>query len=219
VSKLIFACPSYGPLEPKAIISHRTAIMHPAAHGHEWIGDCSPNRSGWTTARNEIVKQALDTEADYVCWADSDVVLPPYAYTQLLKRGDDFVTGIYFQRYPPHFPLIAHYLEERDTFSWFVEWPDNTVAPIDGCGFGCIITSTAMLRKMAAPWFQYEKFSEDFDFCRKAATLGYQLYVHTGVICEHLADPVGAGVDDFRREYAKVKDKPVIMRPDNSAVA
>jgi len=207
VSKLIFACPSYGPLEPEAIVSQRISIMHAAGHGHSWIGDCSPNRMAWTAARNEVVKQALETEADYVCWADSDVILPPYAFTALLRTGLDFVTGIYFQRHPPHWPLIAHYQPERETFAWFVDWPENVVAPIDGCGFGCLVTSTAMLRKLTPPWFHYEKFSEDFDFCRKAVKAKFQLFVNTGVICGRLAVPVPANLDNFKQAWARERAK------------
>jgi hypothetical protein len=205
--KLIFGCPSYGPMEPEAVISQRTAIMHAAGHGHTWIGDCSPNRVAWTAARNEVVKNALETEADYICWADSDVILPPFAFTALLKSGLDFVTGIYFQRHSPHWPLIAHYQPERESFAWFTDWPENVIAPIDGCGFGCVITSTKMLRALPLPWFHYEKFSEDFDFCRKAAKSGFKLFVHTGVICGHLADPVPVGVDDFKKAWAEEAGK------------
>jgi len=204
---LIFACPSYGPLDPAAVKTQRTTIMHAAEHGFRWIGDCSPDRLAWTVARNEVVKQALSTEADYVCWCDSDVVLPPFAFTELLRPGHDFVTGIYFQRHPPHFPLIAHFQPEKETFAWFVDWPDNVVAPIDGCGFGCLITSTAMLRKIEPPWFKYEKFSEDFDFCLKAANAGFKLFVHTGVICGHLADPVPVNIGEFKRVWAETQAK------------
>lgn len=205
--KLIFASPFYGPAEPAAIVAQRTAIMHAAAHGHTWIGDASPNRMAWTAARNAVVQSALETEADYICWADSDVLLPPSAYTELLATGHDFVTGIYHQRIAPHYPLISHYQADRDTFAWFVDWPENVIAPIDGCGFGCVITSTKMLTALAAPWFQYEKFSEDFDFCRKAAKAGFQLYVHTAIQCGHLADPVAVTNTDFERAFsARQKD-------------
>lgn len=205
--KLIFGCPSYGPMEPEAVISQRIAVMHAAGHGHTWIGDCSPNRMAWTAARNEVVKNALETEADYICWADSDVILQPYAFTAMLGSGLDFVTGIYFQRHPPHWPLIAHYQPERESFAWFTDWPENVIAPIDGCGFGCVITSTKMLRALDPPWFHYEKFSEDFDFCRKATKSGFKLFVHTGIICGHLADPVPVSADHFKKAWAEEQIK------------
>lgn len=211
--RLIFACPSYGPLDPQAVVSQRCAIMHAAEHGHQWIGDCSPDKLAWSVTRNKIVTHALETEADAICWADSDVILPPYAYTELLRRGDDFVTGIYVQRHTPHFPLIAHFnptggKDGLGTFQWCIQWPTNVIAPIDGCGFGVVVTSTKMLRAMAEDdpggerWFRYEKFSEDFDFCLRAKRAGYQLFVHTGVLCGHLMDPVAATQDHFAQWQA-----------------
>ncbi len=200
--QLIFASPTYGPTEPKANISQRIAIMHAARNGHQWHGDASPNRQGWEAARNNIVNTVVNSadipDESAIFWCDSDVVLPYDAITLLADQKKDFITGIYFQRAKPFYPLINTF--NGTSFHWVMNWPENVVAPIDGCGFGCVLTSVGMLRRMEAPWFKYEKFSEDFDFCLKATKAGYQLYVNTGVICEHLRDPEGAGFDDFKRE-------------------
>lgn len=200
--KLVLASPTYGPVEPTAERHLRMAMMHAVKHGGvDWVGDASTNRTAWAAARNLAVQASLDAEdpPDAILWVDSDVVLPLDAITRLVAEGKDFLTGIYVQREPPHFPLIANYDRFKDTFSWFIECPDNVVAPIDGCGFGCVLTSTAMLRAMTPPWFTFEKFSEDFDFCRRAAGAGFQLYVHTGVKCGHLREPAAATWDDFTR--------------------
>lgn len=196
--KLVFACPSYGPVDPAALKTQRAAIMHAATHGGvQWVGDASPDRMMFHAARNEVVKAALSTDADAVFWVDSDIVLPVEAITRLVQTGQEFVTGIYCQRYPPHWPLVAHFNEEKRTFNWFIDWPENAVAPIDGCGFGCVVTSTRLLKALDPPWFHYEKFSEDFDFCLKAARAGFQPHVHTGVLCGHLADPKPVTLADF----------------------
>jgi hypothetical protein len=201
--KLVWGCPTYGPLDPQAVISQRVALMHAAANGVTWIGDASPDRMPFAAARNAVVAEALKSDADAVFWCDSDVVLPRDVVTTLIHAHQDFVTGIYFQRRAPHFPLIAHFNEERETFNWFTDWPENVVAPIDGCGFGCVVTSTTLLKALDPPWFHYEKFSEDFDFCRKAARAGFQLYVHTGVLCGHLPDPCPVTLQEFKAAWAK----------------
>lgn len=209
--KVLFASPTYGPVDPGALRYQRAAIMHAAAHGVEWAGDVSPDRMKFDAARNTVVVAALESEADAVFWCDSDVVLPVDAITRLVAEQKDFITGMYFQRYPPHFPLVAHFDDRRQTFNWLIEWPEQCVAPIDGCGFGCVVTSTALLRALRGeepggrlkPWFTFEKFSEDFDFCLKAARAGFQLYVHTGVQCGHLADPRPVTVTDFVAQGAR----------------
>lgn len=207
--KLVWTCPTYGPVDPQAVISQRNALMHASQHGVEWLGDASPDRLPFAAARNTVVQGVLDSapDADGIFWCDSDVILPTHAVTSLVDAGKDFITGIYFQRRPPHWPLISHFnptggLDKQGTFNWFTAWPENVVAPIDGCGFGCVLTSTAMLKAMApGPWFEFKKYSEDFDFCLRAARSGFQLHVHTGVLCGHLADPIPVTVEQFRQVW------------------
>lgn len=214
-TKLVFACPSYGPIDPMAVRSQRVAIMHAASNGITWVGDSSPDRMKFDASRNVSVKSALDgsPEAEAIFWCDSDVILPPHTITSLVMQDKDFITGIYFQRLPPHYPLIARFnsqggQDRTGSFNWFTGWPEDTIAPIDGCGFGCVLTSTRMLRSMGAgPWFTFEKYSEDFDFCLRAEKAGFQLYVHTGVLCGHLADPVPVGAADFLKIRDSVSSK------------
>lgn len=202
--KLLLACPTYGPVDPLAARSLRAAVMTAAKHGVEWAGDVSPDRMKFDAARNAVVEAALapTITADGVFWADSDVVLPTTAIIQLVTRGLDFVTGIYFQRAGNHFPLIATFNEKLQSFQWLVRWPENIVAPIDGCGFGCCYTSTAMLRAMGdSDHFTYKRFSEDFDFCRKATEAGFQLHVDTSVICGHLQDPLPVTYETYKAAH------------------
>jgi hypothetical protein len=206
--KLVLSCPTYGPTDPQADRSRRVAIMHAARHaGIEWVGDASPDRQPFSAARNNTVESVVNEDVDGIFWMDSDVIFPQDAVSRLVSHGKDFVTGIYFQRSPPHWPLIAHYNENargrngrKGSFNWWAKWPENVLAPIDGCGFGCVYTSIEMFRKMGPPWFEYLHFSEDFDLCLKAAKAGFQLYVDTAVLCGHLMDPRAAGFDEFRRQ-------------------
>jgi hypothetical protein len=98
-----------------------------------------------------------------------------------------------------------------------IEWPKHSVMPIDGCGFGIVLTSTAMLRKMTPPWFTFEKFSEDFDFCLRAAAAGYQPHVHTDVQCGHLKESEQSTLADFERIKASGELRRFTQRPADSA--
>jgi len=216
---LLLAVPTYGPVEPEASRHLRVAMMHAANHGGvHWVGDVSPNKVKWDAARNAAVRLALAPDvgslaADAILWVDSDVVLPVDGITRLVAQQKDFITGIYLQREPPHFPLVANFDEVRKTFSWFIEFPANVVAPIDGCGFGCVLTSLAMLRALPPPWFAFEQYSEDFDFCLRARAAGYQLFVHTGVLCGHLRDPIAATFDDFKAIRDSGRLQAYLQRP------
>ncbi len=196
--KLLFACPSYGPLDPQAVRAQRTAIMHAAGHaGVTWAGDVSPDRMAFADARNLVVAEALTTDADAVFWCDSDVTLPVDAISKLVIEQKDFITGVYTQRRPPYWPLVASFDPVTEKFRWCVEMPPNVVAPLDGCGFGCVLTSLTLLRALPARPFAYQKYSEDFTFCLAAKAAGFQLFVHTGVQCGHLPEPTAVGLQDF----------------------
>jgi len=208
--KLILASPSYGPIAPECVIGQRVAIMHAQKHaGVMWYGDCSPHdvkQSTIDVARNRIAQEACRSDADAVFWLDSDVVLPPDAVTKLVLAGKDMICGIYCQRVPPHYPVVCHFdptggADHRGTMNWIVTWPEDVIGEADGCGFGCVLTSVAMLRAMPRPWFHFGDFSEDFTFCRQAKAAGFQLYVHTGVLCGHMGIAPVITVDDFRRTF------------------
>ena len=229
MTKLLFACPTYGPIDPEAAASQRAAIMHAAACADvQWVGDLAPDRMKFDAARNVIVKAALETDADGVFWCDSDVILHPVdargqatgaadVVTRLVRQQKDFVTGVLCQRQAPYYPLIARFNRERATFDWIVGMPKDVLAPVDGCGFGCVITSTRLLRALSDPWFAFEKFSEDFDFCLKAAAAGFQLYADTGVLCTHLGDRRLIRLEDFEtfRDAGGLTNGPV--RPQSAA--
>ena len=225
-TRVIWGCPTYGPLEPDVVIGHRLAIMHACRHTDVvWAGDCSPGGvklSTVDTARNRIVKEAINTDADYVFWCDSDIVLPPFAVTNLLMAKKDFITGIYCQKIAPYYPVLAHYDPDgmrtpAGNMNWFIEWPENTIAPVDACGFGVVLTSTKMLRAMEPNWFAFTHFSEDFTFCRRAAEAGFQLYVETSVLCHHMGEREAVSVETFKRNWKGGFLGPEVHPPDTSA--
>ena len=70
-------------------------------------------------ARNSITKEAIEEGYDRVLWLDSDMSFGPELMEQLGRRideGRDFVSGLYFERKPPHRPTIYRALmaTERD---------------------------------------------------------------------------------------------------------
>jgi hypothetical protein len=204
--KLILASPTYGPIDPKPLRSQRSAIMHASRYGHTWIGDASPDREAFAHARNHVVKDILEAQDEdaeaysnsAIVWIDSDIVLPIDGITTLASRAEannyDFITGIYFQGGTDNWPLICHF--NGKGFQWVVQWEPNSTIPIDGCGFGCCLTTLKLLRSLTHPCFEYKTFSEDFHFCLEAKKAGYQLYCDTSVLCGHSKEPKVVTIDD-----------------------
>ena len=214
--KIALAAPCYGPRYPHVDQSLRRAIMA-AAKENEWVGDLSSIRQGWVAGRNASAKAAVEAnDVDYICWVDDDVLLHPQSFARLLRDGEDFVTGILYQKFAPHYPLISRWNEEKQGFSPFEKWPENTLLPIDGCGFGICVTSTNMLRKIQElpdfekdGWFNQipgprgVDFSEDLSFCIRAKKAGVRLWVDTGVVADHLIGPTFASVANHKAAAAE----------------
>lgn len=214
--KIALAAPCYGPRDPQIDQSLRIAIMMTSKE-NEWTGDLSSIRQSWVAGRNASAKAAVEAgdDVDYVCWVDDDVLLPPQAFARLLRDGEDFVTGILFQKVSPFYPLISRWNVEKDGFNPLEKWPENTMLPIDGCGFGICVTSTNLLRKIQAlPGFEKDgwfnqimdprgvAFSEDFSFCLRAKEAGVQPYCDTAVLADHLIGPSFATVENHKATVA-----------------
>jgi len=212
--KLLFAKPTYGPTaDPMFDQNHRTAIMRAANRGVTWVGDVSTDRMGWAAARNRIVQASIEasneTEVDGVFWIDDDIIIPADTIHRLCSYGHDFVSGLYFQRSPPYWPLFAK-LNQRQSFEWPATYPENVVAPCDGVGFGCVFTSIKLLKlvsdlpecKESGPFggdFGKKSYGEDFTFCLRARKVGIHPYIDTAIKCEHHIGPEFANEALFKR--------------------
>jgi len=212
---LIFAKPTYGPSsDPGFDSSHRRAIMHAANKGITWVGDLSPDRQGWSAARNFIasgaIEIALDNKVDGVFWVDDDLVIPKDTITRLTSHNLDFVSGLYFQRALPFRPVFGTWNKKDATFDWPGVYEDNIVTPWDGVGFGCSYTSLRLLKlvsdlpgcKENGPFggdFQKKTYGEDFTFCLRALEVGIRPHLDTSVKCRHYIGPKFSDEDLYRK--------------------
>ena len=64
------------------------------------------------TSRNDLATQAIQIDADYVMWFDSDMVFKPDTMVRMLdtmqKNDIDILTGLYFRRVPPSIRLSTY---------------------------------------------------------------------------------------------------------------
>jgi hypothetical protein len=196
--KLCLAVPSYGPIDPHIDKRLRAAIMTASNHGVTWAGDVSSVRLGWADGRDIAAKSALNTDADGVFWMDDDILIPPEAIIKLVSYGKDFTSGMYHQKVPPYWTLVAMF--DGKSFQWLREYPDeNVLTEVDGVGFGCCFTSTKLLRAIKSEYgkcFEWggrvpqvkgdkTSFSEDFTFCLRAGAMDMKPWVDLSVKCGH----------------------------------
>lgn len=200
--KIALASPTYGAPDPLAQKHLRVAMMVASNNGVKWTGDVSSIRMGWADGRDRTAKSIIDEpDCDGIFWVDDDILLPSQAIIQLVSYGKDFTSGVYFQKVPPHYPLIAAF--NGDTFNWLVDYTqlgENVIAEVDGVGFGCAFTSMKLLRAIRDKHdkiFEWTRYSEDFTFSLRAGELGMKPWVDTGIKCRHGHEVQYIGEEEF----------------------
>lgn len=157
--------------------------------------------------RNELVANFLKGDAQWLLMVDSDEVLEVETFDKLVATAHDvshpIVAGLYFgawpgEYYPTAVPLIFR-ANPNSTFDSIVDYPPNSVIPVDSAGTGCLLIHRSVLEKIRAEatahegdwcWFRDMPvngawFSEDHFFCARARALGFKLHAHTGATLPH----------------------------------
>jgi protein-L-isoaspartate O-methyltransferase len=128
------------------------------------------------------IAQSLDD--GWIFFLDWDVIPPADVIPRLLKHDKEIISGIYFNRYPPYFPVIYRH-RKGALYENILSYPKNELIRVDGVGLGCCLISKIVFDTIPQPWFKFEGiYGEDLYFCRKVSR-HFDIYVDTSVVCEH----------------------------------
>lgn len=152
-------------------------------------------------SRNKLAGYAMEMEADYILWLDSDMVFQPDTLERMIQTLDeheeiDILSGLYFRRGQPFTPVIYKKLEldaEGNTV-WedYIDFPEG-LFEVAGCGFGCVLMRTDCLLDIAAKenggmWFTpLRDCGEDCAFCIRARENGYRIFCDSSIDLGHMA--------------------------------
>ena len=150
-------------------------------------------------ARNSIAQNAIRSGFDRVLWLDSDITFEPDTLVKLsadMDNGLDYVSGLYFMRTLPTKPVVYSELiyevtdnEAKAGAINFMNYPKETLFQCAGSGFGCVLTSTLLLKalveKYGAPFTPFMGMGEDLAFCLRAEKEGFKMYCDSRVKCGH----------------------------------
>ena len=155
-------------------------------------------------ARNLLSLTAMEYNFDRVMWFDSDMTFKPDTMKRLIAHLDEnpdveMVTGLYVRRHNPITPVIYDRLEPPETGPDgkvirndhpFMDYPKNSFFQVEGCGFGCVVTSTNLLQEV---WQRYNAAftplpwcGEDLSFCKRVTELGHKIWCDSSVVCGHI---------------------------------
>lgn len=151
-------------------------------------------------ARNKLADVAISEDFDRVLWLDSDMTFPPDLFRRLhadLDGGKEFVSGLYFGRRPPFGPIVYRQLYFTHEDHWptphadsFEDYPEDAVFQVAGCGFGAVMMTVDLLRRIYerfGPVFSpVSGFGEDLSFCLRASELGAGLWCDSSLKLGHV---------------------------------
>ena len=163
-------------------------------------------------SRNLLSLYAIENKFDNVLWLDSDMMFPPDTLTNLLCHNEDMVSGLYVKRHDPNDPVLYEVIEEpkRNETTGYLEkdirtygdYPRDAFFPVAGCGFGCVLTSTKLLKdvwdKFGPAFTPYPWASEDISFCYRVNQLGYTIWCDSTIPLGHIGTKVYTELD-FKR--------------------
>ena len=150
---------------------------------------------GVAKARNELAKEAIEYNFDYILMIDSDIIVPNNTLVSMLDGALDICLGIYPRKNTKDslaelFKLGQHDFVNRYTFDELDSMP-KTKFEVKGGGYGCVLIRTDIIPTFEYPWFRYIEYkdgtllSEDNWFSNQAAQLGYTVYADNTVRCGH----------------------------------
>lgn len=139
-------------------------------------------------ARDRVANKAINEGYTHVLWLDSDMVFSPDILDDLMFCGKQFVTGIYHARRKGYASTIFKSIE-LNGLERFEEYPREAFR-IAGCGFGCVLVDTEVLKAVAMKngtcFTPIKDLGEDIAFCKRAKDLGYELWCEPTVVCGHI---------------------------------
>ena len=145
--------------------------------------------------RNLIADWTIRNGFDYLFSVDSDIAFAPDTLAKLLSHDKDIVSGVYIQRIPGRHTIE---IMRKNQFGGvthvdFADIKDQGLVPIDGCGFGCVLIKSEVLKGIPYPHFLYHSaidhantVSEDVHFCNQARDRGFTLWCDTSILCDHI---------------------------------
>lgn len=174
------------------------------------VGDCAVSfqiGSLVYNSRNELARRAIQMDADYVLWLDSDMVFDPDLLERMFARMEsdnlDFLTGLCFRRTPPFSPAIFDKLEYK---KGVVLWTDyhgkvlpNEPFEVGGCGFAAVLIKTDVIMsvqaKHQAMFTPMQNTGEDLSFCLRARDCGFR------IVCDPTIELGHIGYNIVTREF------------------
>ena len=168
-------------------------------------------------SREKLLVSAMDHNADFIFFVDSDMKFAPDTLMRLLQdavENDlDMVSGLCFRRIFPTTPTMAKTMEysfDPETKQAVVNVPNYTDYPRDSLfevacsGLACTLIRMSAICDVIAnekmsPFQPFFGLSEDYSFCRRMTAAGKKMWVDSRIKIGHIGQFV-FGEDLFLKQ-------------------
>lgn len=159
-------------------------------------------------SREYLVSAALQYDADYLMFVDSDQIIQSDAIQKMadhLNNGENIVTTLIFRKDPPFQPCIFSSQKELPNHQISLQYYDvanqDLTKPfyVESCGFGCIMMNLDIFKNIPQPWFLPRPYTgEDISFMWEARQKGYK------ILCDPTIEIGHVGFKNYtRKDYFK----------------
>lgn len=161
-------------------------------------------------AREKIVEFAMNENADWLFFLDSDMVPPHDALVKLTDLNVPIATGMAFKRTPPFQPCfytkVSIDKDFKPKLESPIEFPDKGIIECQGFGMACALIRREVFEKVKKPYFfPFPNIGEDLSFCLRSRQAGFKMYCDLSIDCGHVSSmPIQK--DHFKAAYQQYKE-------------
>jgi hypothetical protein len=150
--------------------------------------------------RDDLTQLFLESPATHMLCVDADIGWGPQHLAALLKTGKSFVSGVYAKKTADRLPpvTLAGHVEDDLLLAsgapgGFLLLERSVVeAMVKEYAPTLSYTSSVLKRPVVALWeMHYDPVkydAEDFSFCKRWTAMGGAIWVHPGVVLDHIGD-------------------------------
>ena len=153
-------------------------------------------------SRNDLAKYAVQSEADYVLWLDSDMMFEPELLEKMIatlrEKDLDILSGIYYRRRHPFSPVLMKKLSIGENnfceYENYNTYPEDEIFEVEGIGFGCVLMKSDVLMDIKAAyddWFSpIGRVGEDLSFCWRARQTDHKIFADPSIQLGHCGQQI-----------------------------
>lgn len=132
--------------------------------------------------RQSLVIEALNANADYILFLDTDMRFPKDLVDRLHAHGKEIVAANYSTRRVPAKPVA--FANDRCDDLVYTTKDSTGLEEVAAVGMGAMLESTEVYKKLGLPFFTIgysqaagDFFGEDVFHCRKARDAGFKVFI------------------------------------------